>query len=178
MSKRGRNKRGKNWWVTARSSSQCIYKGIYSMWTCTVRVFGVRWSTKLAARRPAVWPGHTRQMVSETVGKGMFVYLCVHTVCRIPLIYCAWIVCICLRVQMRVCLCVGCLEVTGSWAAKNKQSGSDRAVIHSHSSAIFPQQTHISQQQVTLDLPPTLLSLSKCHLTIIQSLGWTPNCTG
>lgn len=56
-----------------------------------------------------------------------------------------------------LCLCVGCLEVTGSWAAKNKQSGSDRgSVIHSHSSAIFPQQNHISQQQVTLDLPFSL----------------------
>lgn len=85
-----------NWWVTACCCSQSIYISSSNMWACTVCVFGVRWSTKLATRLPAVWPGHTRQMVSETVGKGMFVYLCVHTICRIPLIHCAWIVCICL----------------------------------------------------------------------------------
>lgn len=52
-----------------------------------------------------------------------------------------------------LCLCVGCLEVTGSWAAKNKQSGSDRG------SDSQPQQCHISS--------------TKSHLTTASD-PWSP----
>lgn len=62
--------------------------------------------------------------------------------------------CMSVFVSIIVCMCL-CRLPRGHWKMKLlkiSRAGLTGAVIHSHSSTIFPQQSHISQQRTTPDL--------------------------